>query len=117
MHVSRRVPLAVPPPLAALHSPTLLPSCTSIYQPIPPQTNRNIEKYDNAVPPHPQIVAVRLDAPLFFANTPHFESTIRDYLAAAQAAAASCECVGRPCVGSGGLTLLAHAISGSVSSC
>jgi hypothetical protein len=56
-----------------------------------PPANRNVDKYANARPPHPQIVAVRLDAPLFFANTLHFEHTIREYLAAAELGAASSE--------------------------
>jgi hypothetical protein len=75
------------------------PNCYSLLPtvhcgPVPSTHTRNVDKYADARPPHPQIVAVRLDAPLFFANTLHFEHTIKEHLAAAEAGAASSECWG-----------------------
>lgn len=40
---------------------------------------RNVEKYPEASTT-PGVVVVRLDAPLFFANTNHFEGSIKRHL-------------------------------------
>lgn len=57
----------------------------------PPPLNRNIEKYPEAETT-PGIVVVRLDAPLFFANTSHFEGSIKRLVKAGQKEAAEAGC-------------------------
>lgn len=58
---------------------------------------RNLDKYPEASTT-PGVLVVRLDAPLFFANTPHFEAAIKRRMeeGAAEARDAGCElcCLG-----------------------
>lgn len=55
--------------------------------------HRNVDKYPEATTT-PGVVVVRLDAPLFFANTAHFEGAIKNRIegGTAEARNAGCEC-------------------------